>query len=281
MNRRERKPERLSSCLSKRATIGVIGTRHDLPCQLRLAARNLRVDLYPLDAPAAQYEADNFAPRYLQSDQTIEELLARAAICDVVTFDQHTVNASQLDAITSVGIALRPNRHALLLSHDPYKTAQALRDFGFDVAMPMSSASPFVSPRIGGSPHYGAPIFDCASDGGDLTVSVVRRPSGHLVAHTANSNSERSERSRAVNVAVSIANGLDIAGALTVSFLFAAGQPQILDISLGPSRQHCNLSAVSHFENHLRALLDWPLMPPGNSGVRRCSGRLLRAGQSS
>ncbi len=68
---------------------------------------------------------------------------------------------------------------------------------------------------------------------------------------------------RAVNIAVSIADGADVTGVINVEFLLDVEQRPYVDrIMLGPLLRPHQISdgaSASRFENHLRAVLDWPL----------------------
>ena len=115
---------------------------------------------------------------------------------------------------------------------------------------------------------------------GELVVVIARRPSGHRVAYpgleTVNADRRHlgpskstptppltAERAAATAIAIAIADGIDATGIIAVEFLLAFdGRPFVNNILLGPHPHRdpaIDPAITSQYENHLRAILDWPL----------------------
>jgi 5-(carboxyamino)imidazole ribonucleotide synthase len=112
----------------------------------------------------------------------------------------------------------------------------------------------------------------------ELAVLIARRPSGHSRAYplieTVQDNGicrelvtparvDAAVAERAVQLAATIADTIDVTGILAVElFLTDAGDLVINEIATRPHNSgHITIEAAvtSQFENHLRAVLDWPL----------------------
>jgi hypothetical protein len=201
------------------ATIAVIGNGHHLPCPLRRAARHQRVELKHLAMIGGDSEDGNEE----------DEFLATVASCDVVTFDHRTMTRQHIDRLVQLGIDLQPNPLSFLLTRDPLACARVLRSSGFAVVDPV---------------EHDTELRNC-------TVRIARGRSGD-VANVASAP-------RCVEIAKSIADGLDITGLVTVRFVLTDGHPYIRAVSLGPEDGPSDPVSVSTGEAHIRALLDWPL----------------------
>lgn len=223
------------------ASVGVIVGEAGLSCGLRQAARRLDVHLRPLRGP---HPHDN------------RVLIEFAGGCDVVTIEGTGPPTSGLEVFASSGIALRPNLRAVELSRDPVMTRRVLGESGFDV----SAAGPEgVSASAAAS---GASATFRSAD--SLDVVITRSPSGYWLAYPAKASKSLAIRMpfdlhrRAVEIAASIANGIDAVGIVGVNFDVVSGTPRINTVDLGPGFGNRGTTAVSVYESHLRALLDWP-----------------------
>lgn len=86
---------------------------------------NLRV-LAAADDPAAQVIRDVHIGRH----DSLDDLLAFAIGCDVVTFDHEHVPPAYLEQLEAMGVAVRPGPSALFHAQDKIHMRQALTDIG-------------------------------------------------------------------------------------------------------------------------------------------------------
>ncbi len=112
----------------------------------------------------------------------------------------------------------------------------------------------------------------------ELAVLVARRPSGQSVTYPVVETIQRDgichelvmpgriaadTADEAVAVAVAVAESIDVSGILAVElFLTTGGELLVNELAARPHNSgHATIdaSATSQFENHLRAVLDWPL----------------------
>jgi 5-(carboxyamino)imidazole ribonucleotide synthase len=112
----------------------------------------------------------------------------------------------------------------------------------------------------------------------ELAVLVARRPSGWWAAYPVIETTQHDGicrelvmpadvppevSDRVTALAISIANGLDTTGVLAVEFFVATdGRVLVNELATRPHNSgHATIEATvtSQFENHLRAVLDWPL----------------------
>jgi 5-(carboxyamino)imidazole ribonucleotide synthase len=115
----------------------------------------------------------------------------------------------------------------------------------------------------------------------ELAVLVARRPSGHWVTYPVVETVQRDGichelvmpadvpadlARRAVDLAVAVAGGIDATGILAVElFVTVDGGLVVNELATRPHNSgHATIDAAvtSQFENHLRAVLDWPLGDP-------------------
>ncbi len=111
----------------------------------------------------------------------------------------------------------------------------------------------------------------------ELAVVIARNPSGQSAVYPvletrqregicreviapAAISPEQSERAR--RLAVSLADGLDVAGVLAVEMFLSGGRLLVNELALRPHNSaHLTIEGcrTSQFEQHLRGVLDWPL----------------------
>jgi 5-(carboxyamino)imidazole ribonucleotide synthase len=115
----------------------------------------------------------------------------------------------------------------------------------------------------------------------ELAVLVARTPSGARAAYPVLETHQRDgicidvvapaavsadQAARATRMAVAIADGFDVAGVLAVELFLTGDRLLVNELALRPHNSgHLTIDAcpASQFEQHLRALLDWPLGETG------------------
>lgn len=261
--------------------VGLIASDVYLTQMVRQAAVGLGIELRVLAPPRTDCPPDtNTAPRD-DCRNDLAALIALAARCDVVTFASDTISPRHLDVLSAAGITLRPSAQAAELASDATTARRVLHDCGFDVApIPANTVSATGSINHSGPQHdhirAGRASPSGAPGAGGLTVVIARRPSAHHAAYpivaAANTGPPHlgpppapAAASLAVEhvvaTAISIADGIDATGIISIEFLLTTdGRPLINHITLGPQPDsHLHPGVTSQFENHLRAILDWPL----------------------
>ena len=259
-------------------TVGLIASDRQLIDRTRQAALELGVDLHVLAPPGGKVTSSATANHGPDCPDDLGHLIGSAARCDVVTFESSAISASHREILFSAGITLRPGPQAAELADDSTTARQVLRDCGFDVVA--------IPDTVGDDP-LGLQQSNIAARRrspsgamwvGQLNVVVARRPSGLRVVYpvvetgrggrlhlapTTLAVTPASTAEHAVGAAISIADGIDATGIITVNFLLAADKrPFVNSILLGLHPQPHTISdpaRTSQIENHLRAILDWPL----------------------
>jgi len=152
---------------------------------------------------------------------------------DVVTFDRSVPDGDLAALVRHPSV--RPDPAAALLARRPAELLRVLASAGFDVV------------REGPAP----PDREAAHV---EVVDVVRRASGEVRAHRADGG--RSPVSpRAVAVATSLADGLDVVGIVIVELEVVGDVAAVRAIALGPPAGDDVAAAMSR-ELHLAAILD-------------------------
>jgi phosphoribosylaminoimidazole carboxylase (NCAIR synthetase) len=231
-------------------TVGLIAHDRKLIFRTRQVALKLGVNLHLLAPPR---DSDNLGA-----------LIASASRCDVITFEPSALLGAHRDILCSAGISLQPGPQAAEMADDPMSARQVLRDCGFDVvsagADVDASSRPLLSRR------------ELPMSIGSLSVVLARRPSGLRTvypvaescgrlscAHAAVAVVPAGVAESAVCTAISIADGIDATGIVTVNFLVGVDRtPLVNNIVLGLHGTN-GPDSTSRLENHLRAILDWPL----------------------
>jgi 5-(carboxyamino)imidazole ribonucleotide synthase len=226
-----------------------------------------------------------------------------AKTCDVVTFDHEHVPNDIVASLSALGAVMRPGASALRFAQDKRAMRQRLAELG--VPMPRWSNDPNELPRPyvakavrGGYDGRGVwfvaegdplPTGDLIFEERvtivhELAVQVARTPSGKTrcwpVVQTVQQDGicveviapaprlSHALVDQAQALAVQIANELDVVGVLAVE-LFEAPQGLLVnELAMRPHNSgHWSIegSATSQFEQHLRAVLDWPL---GETSIR-------------
>jgi 5-(carboxyamino)imidazole ribonucleotide synthase len=220
-----------------------------------------------------------------------------AKSCDVVTFDHEHVPNELVAALTASGVAVRPSADALLYAQD--KRAMRLRLAEIGIPVPTWSDDPEALPRPyvvkavrGGYDGRGVwftgegdPLPDVdfiveerVSIVHELAIQVARTPSGKTrcwpVVETVQRNGICVEvvapaprlstalAARAETIATTIANELDVVGVLAVELFEAPNGLIVNELAMRPHNSgHWSIegATTNQFEQHLRAVLDWPL----------------------
>lgn len=132
----------------------------------------------------------------------------------------------------------------------------------------------------------------------ELAVLVARRPNGQSVAYPVVETVQRDGichelvmparvgadvAGRAAAIGVAIADAIDATGILAVElFLTEGGELLVNELAARPHNSgHATIdaSATSQFENHLRAVLDWPLGAPTQLAAGAATVNLLGPAQ--
>jgi 5-(carboxyamino)imidazole ribonucleotide synthase len=226
-----------------------------------------------------------------------------AKTCDVVTFDHEHVPNEIIASLTALGATMRPGSIALRYAQD--KRAMRQRLASLDIPMPRWSDDSTALPRPyvakatrGGYDGRGVWVVnegDKLPPGDlifeervmivhELAVQVARTPSGKTrcwpVVETVQQDGicveviapaprlSHTLAAEAQALAVRIADELGVVGVLAVE-LFEAPQGLLVnELAMRPHNSgHWSIegSTTSQFEQHLRAVLDWPL---GDTRIR-------------
>jgi 5-(carboxyamino)imidazole ribonucleotide synthase len=223
-----------------------------------------------------------------------------AKACDVVTFDHEHVPNALIAALTASGVAVRPGAGALHYAQDKRAMRLKLGELGLPVPKwsddPTALPRPYVVKAVrGGYDGRGVWFLDEGDElppvdfiveervriVHELAVQVARTPSGKTkcwpVVQTVQKDGicvevvapaprlSHNLTAEAQAMAVRIAEELDVTGVLAVE-LFEAPQGLLInELAMRPHNSgHWSIegSSTSQFEQHLRAVLDWPLGDP-------------------
>jgi 5-(carboxyamino)imidazole ribonucleotide synthase len=228
-------------------------------------------------------------------DESAVERFAKG--CDVVTFDHEHVPQPILLSLERAGVAVRPGASALHYAQD--KRAMRRRLGELDLPVPVWSDDPEGLPRpyvakavTGGYDGRGVwfvaegdPLPDVdliveerVSIVHELAIQVARTPSGRIrtwpVVETVQRDGICVEvvapaprlspnlANQAEQLAITIATELDVVGVMAVELFEAPSGLVINELAMRPHNSgHWSIegAATSQFQQHLRAVLDWPL----------------------
>jgi 5-(carboxyamino)imidazole ribonucleotide synthase len=203
----------------------------------------------------------------LIKDKAVQKQHLEDAGCPVPTFTRCTTTEEALDAAESLGypVVLKQCRGA----YDGYGNATAHSADGVREAWPDLAA------------EDGLMVEAFADFTRELAVQVARRPGGEQVVYPVAYTEQRDHRCHAVEVPADIddevaedarriakeaVDAVEGVGLIAVE-LFEMPDGRILVNELAPrphNTGHYSIegSATSQFENHVRAILDWPLGSP-------------------
>jgi 5-(carboxyamino)imidazole ribonucleotide synthase len=220
-----------------------------------------------------------------------------AKSCDVVTFDHEHVPNALVAALTASGVAVAPSADALQFAQDKRAMRERLGALGVPMPKwsndPAALPRPFVAKAVRGgydgkgvwvvAAGDGLPPVDCIYEervtiAHELAVQVARTPSGQtkcwpvvqtvqrdgicveVIAPAPRLSPALSAEAQAV--AVRIAEELGVVGVLAVELFEVPGGLLVNELAMRPHNSgHWSIegSITSQFEQHLRAILDWPL----------------------
>lgn len=193
----------------------------------------------------------------------LESLRGFAKGCDVLTVCAEEVQAEHLAALAAEGVLVLPEPGVVAVARDPSRWRARLAELGEPVAA---------------APHR--------AEGLSLLVSVARSPFGQVAAYpvaeitraagdargaggvavtTAPAPGVDSELALlAQRIAIEVATGLRATGVLGVELVgeSATGEVRVVDVTARPHRRGnwtLDGARTSQFEQHLRAVLDYPL----------------------
>jgi len=220
-----------------------------------------------------------------------------AASCDAVTFDHEHVPGELIADLESSGVVVRPSGAALRFTQDKRAMRRRLEDLGLSVPAwsddPTTFRPPYVAKAVtGGYDGRGVWFIDEGDQLPDvdliveervpimheLAIQVARSATGEIRCWPVVETVQRdgicvevvapaprlspSLASEAERIAVTIAEQLDVVGLLAVE-LFEAPQGLLVnELAMRPHNSgHWSIegATTSQFEQHLRAVLGWPL----------------------
>lgn len=215
------------------------------------AAVSLGQRLRVLAGPADDLDGLAGADVVVGDCRSATDLRAFAAGCDVLTSTGDEVPADLLEALAAEGVAVQPGAAALRPARDPLLLQRCLADARIPARANPAAARTLVA-VVARSPYGQGAVWQVAQvtrDGGE----EVAAPAPGLPVHRAE---------QAQQLALRVASVLDATGVLAVEFAEAAtGEPLVAGVALGPDRAALwtvDGSRTSQFEQHLRAVLDYP-----------------------
>ncbi|HEX3906520.1 MAG TPA: 5-(carboxyamino)imidazole ribonucleotide synthase [Mycobacteriales bacterium] len=220
-----------------------------------------------------------------------------AKTCDVVTFDHEHVPQPILVALERSGVTVRPGASALRFAQDKRAMRRRLVELGLPVPAwsedPTGLPRPFVAKAVTGGydgrgvwfigegdplPDVDIIVEERVSIVHELAIQVARTPSGRIrtwpVVETVQRDGICVEvvapaprlsptlANDAEQLAITIANELDVVGVMAVELFEAPSGLLVNELAMRPHNSgHWTIegSVTSQFEQHLRAVLDWPL----------------------
>ncbi len=311
--------------------VGIVGAGQ-LARMTQQAAISLGIELRVL-AAAPDESAARVTPHVsIGRPDALDDLLAFAAQCHVVTFDHELVDMAALRALAAAGHTVYPSAGTVEVAQDKGRQRELFARLGLPVpafervqtiaeihAFAARHGWPVVLKAVRGGydgrgvwmawrPEEGEPkdAIEAAQRGGfellaeewvpierELAQLIARRPGGEIVAYPLVETVQRegichevlapaavapalAEEAR--RIAFAIADAIDLVGIMAVELFETKGTlarspgdtPQpgydgrllINEIACRPHNSgHFSIEAcaTSQFENHLRAVLDWPL----------------------
>lgn len=233
------------------ARVGVIGAGqlarmlHEAAIPLDIEVRVLTEDL---GAPAVRAGAIPV----IGDPSNLDDLLALAADCDVVTFDHELVSGPAIEALAE-RVTVRPSPQALRLTQDKLHARTVLAEAGCPVVEQHVAIDVELSVIVARSPSGLTAVYPPLET---VQKDVVCRE----VVAPADVSPPVAEEAR--RLALSIADGIGLTGVMAVELFVAEGRVLVNELALRPHNSgHVTIEAcpTSQFEQHLRAILDWPL----------------------
>jgi 5-(carboxyamino)imidazole ribonucleotide synthase len=229
------------------------------------------------------------------SDRAALERFAKS--CDVVTFDHEHVPSELIEDLVEAGVAVYPGADALRYAQDKRAMRLKLAEMGIPVPRWSDDSDALPRPHVakavrGGYDGRGVwfvkpgdPLPDIdlifeerVSLVHELAIQVARTPSGKVrcwpVVETVQRDGICIEAvapaprlstglaAEAERIGTTIATELGVVGVLTVELFEAPSGLLVNELAMRPHNSgHWSIegSTTSQFEQHLRAVLDWPL----------------------
>jgi 5-(carboxyamino)imidazole ribonucleotide synthase len=229
------------------------------------------------------------------SDWNALERFAKS--CDVVTFDHEQVPNELVAKLAASGVVVRPGADALRYAQDKRLMRMKLAELGLPVPKwsndPAELPRPYVAKAVRGGydgrgvwfvkPGDPLPDIDLifeerVSIVHELAIQVARTPAGQTrcwpVVETVQRDGicievvapaprlSTSLAAQAERIATTIANELDVVGVLAVELFEAPNGLVINELAMRPHNSgHWSIEGATtdQFEQHLRAVLGWPL----------------------
>lgn len=220
-----------------------------------------------------------------------------AKSCDVLTFDHEHVPTRLIDSLVAAGVPVYPGAEALQFAQDKRAMRTRLSELGFPVPRwsndPEELPRPYVAKAVSGGydgrgvwfikPGDPLPDIDLifeerVSIVHELSIQVARTPSGRVrcwpVVETVQKDGICVEviapaprlstafAAEAERIGIRIAHELGVVGVLAVELFEAPSGLVINELAMRPHNSgHWSIegSTTSQFQQHLRAVLDWPL----------------------
>jgi 5-(carboxyamino)imidazole ribonucleotide synthase len=220
-----------------------------------------------------------------------------AKSCDVVTFDHEHVPQELIAAMVDAGVPVWPGAEALVYAQDKRLMRRKLAELGIAIPRwtddPSGLPRPYVAKAVRGGYdgrgvwfiNDGDPLPDVdlifeerVSIVHELAIQVARTPSGVVktwpVVETVQRDGICVEvvapaprlstalAAEAERIAVTIATELGVVGVLAVELFEAPSGLIVNELAMRPHNSgHWSIegSTTSQFQQHLRAVLDWPL----------------------
>jgi 5-(carboxyamino)imidazole ribonucleotide synthase len=234
------------------------------------AAISLGIDFRVL-AGAADDSAAQVAPgpgSVIGDGGSAEELLAFAAGCEILTFEDEQVPEELLAKLEPGSVAVRPSAASVRLVQDKAALREWLGSLG-------------VATEPAGSVGPAAWAGSAGPAARELAVAVARSPEGQGVTYPVTLMLRRGGQRRefispapgldpalaieAHRIALKIAAELSLTGLLTVELVESGGRLSVLDLAVTPHDSGLwtiDAAVTSAFEQYLRAVLDLPFGTP-------------------
>jgi 5-(carboxyamino)imidazole ribonucleotide synthase len=226
------------------------------------------------------------------------EALSRfAKSCDVVTFDHEHVPQELIVGLTEAGATVYPGAAALEFAQDKRAMRKKLEELGLPVPRwsddPDALPRPYVAKAVRGGydgrgvwflkegdalPAVDFIVEERVSIVHELAIQVARTPSGRVrcwpVVETVQRNGicievvapaprlSTSLAAEADRIATRLANELGVVGVMAVELFEAPSGLVVNELAMRPHNSgHWSIegATTNQFEQHLRAILDWPL----------------------
>jgi 5-(carboxyamino)imidazole ribonucleotide synthase len=201
------------------------------------------------------------------SHTSLADLAALAEGCEVVTVEDEQVPAELLHALEESGHTVHPGSAVLRLVQDRPALLARLADLGVPLA---GEPQRELVALVARSPYGQAaawPVVETVRGGGDWTEVVAPAP-----------GLSDARALQAQELALDVANSLGVVGVLAVELAETADGVVVTGLAARPHHSgHWTIegSRTSQFEQHLRAVLDYPLGTTGPTAPHVVTAQVL------